>query len=136
MFRFKEPLAGREGLVYAENGARRTRQASRAGPTAPRDPAVERFWLPEVMETAFNGPGRCEVVRHVPSTVKIPVVALSRPELGQWQTGRVFEWARPLFAAPMQLHLRFESNQHPAPQIFASEQEARDSRKKRRGRRS
>jgi hypothetical protein len=131
VFRYKEPMLGREGVAYAESEVHRGR-TERPAQGLLREKGEAGLWLPERTVTNLVGPGHCEMVRTVPPTVRVPVVAMSRQEAGHWQAGGVFEWARPLFTAAMQSHLRFEPNQNPPPQVFPGPEEAaRDKTRKR-----
>jgi hypothetical protein len=117
VFRYKEPAQGREAVAYAEAESHRANQTGRPGPLPHREKTEGKFWLPEPATGDVTGPGHCEIVRHVPPAVKLPTVALSHQEAAHWLAGTAYEWARPLFAAAMQGHLRFQPNQFPAPQV-------------------
>jgi hypothetical protein len=132
VFRYKEPQAGREGVVYVENEVHRPRPGGRSDSSLGRERLEEKLWLPEAEAIPLNGLGRCEIVRRVPAALQVPLAAVSRQEAARWQAGSVFEWARPLFTSSMQDHLRFEPNEDTPPALFASPEEAAHDKSRKR----
>jgi hypothetical protein len=138
LFRYNEPISGRQGVAYAEDESHRASQSVRP----PVSSSIEKgegepLWLPETTSREWVGPGHCELLRTVPESVRLPVVAMSRQDGAAWLTSAVHEWARPLFTPAMQRHVRFLPNQDTPPRVYASPEEmAQDHGRKRPRRRT
>ncbi len=132
LFRYSEPILGKDAVVFAEDGVRKANQGWHTNAKSYQKKEEGKFWLPGPAEMSFIGPGRAETVRGIPPTSRVPVVALTKPEELRWHGGMVFEWARPLVPAAIQTQLRFSPNEFPVPKIFStSEEAAQDSSPKR-----
>ncbi len=136
LFRYDRPVAGADGVVFAENELRRQNQAGRKRAETHRELMENTLWLPEPPGTNLVGAGRCEIVRGVPQGMCLPVVRLSREE-DQHFRGRVLgEWARTLVPEPIRGRVQFVSDPFPAPQVYlnpaTAQEEARRRLKRRR----
>jgi hypothetical protein len=135
VFRYREPVLGRAGVAYAENALRGLRPGGRRGADIPRERAETGLWLPEAPGPGLPGPGHCEAVRHVPASLLLPIVGMSRTEAAHWQSGTIHEWARPLFPTALQTCLHFEPDSEPPPQVFRSAEEVAPAKARKRWRR-
>jgi hypothetical protein len=135
VFRYEAPFGGREGVAYGEAEVHRAR-SELPEPALSQERSEERLWLPENTLTNVLGPGHCELVRHVPAGLRLPVVALVRQQSAEWQGGKAPAWARPWLTAEIQTQLKFEPSRYPAPRVFSDTEQAssKPPRKRRTGR--
>ncbi len=98
IFRFAQAQASKDALVVSERMIRRDTLPFHGG-------------MAEEMNV------RCNTVRGVPNSVKVPTMAMGMAESLDWHTGAVYECAKPYIPEKYHERLRFKPDKHPVPEI-------------------
>ena len=119
IFQYAKPILNNDAVVFAESIVREQNQSWRTPGSRPKTTVTNSFWLPEKSETGLIGAGRCDTVRGVPKTARLPIVAITKEESISWHLGAAYEWSRPFIPVPVQSRVRFSLNKYPAPEIIS-----------------
>ncbi len=74
IFQYAKPILSHDAVVFAESIVREQNQSWRSPASRPKAKVVNAFWLPE-KTAGLIGAGRCDTVRGVPKTARLPIVA-------------------------------------------------------------